>query len=58
MIQACPETRLKPIGKCPDCGDNLFEESIEKGDYYPDHEFIYYEICAVCVNCDYCQYLS
>ena len=57
MIEACPKTRLHPIGKCPECNANLFEEAQEKGDYHPDHEFIYYELYAVCESCDYYRFI-
>ncbi len=51
--QTIPKTSNFPIGKCPECNGDLFEEVEEKGDYHPDHEFIYYEKFIACSMCPF-----
>jgi hypothetical protein len=51
MIQSPPKLRLHPVGKCPECGGDVYEEAHETGDYHPDHEMIYYNIVEECRDC-------
>lgn len=50
-----PKTRNTPVGKCPMCDCDMFEEVAEKTYGGPGHETVYYEKFVACSDCRYME---
>lgn len=50
-----PKTRNNPVGKCPNCRGNLFEEVSERSYGDPGNETVFFEKFLACGSCRYCE---